>query len=141
MTAETANNILNDFRSITDPKLQAALVSVEKNDIFVYLFILLGSSAIIYSLFGIPMLSLQILCVGLHIGTRGWQDPEAWPPNLGRISEPYSIRRLCGYVHSYLPLRVQFSPIQFVFQCDVQQVRSISEITSALALSLTKKVG
>ena len=139
VTAETANNILNDFKSITDPKLQAALVSVVKNDIFLYFFIFLGSSAIIYGLFGIPMLSLQILCVGLHIGPRAWQDPEAWPPNFGRISEAYSIRRLWGYVHLYFPLRVQSSLIQLVFQRNVQEVLLISEITSAPALTLKKK--
>lgn len=98
LTAMTAENILDDFKSIADPKFQTALASVVKNDIFLYIFIFLGSSAIIYSYFGIPMLSLQILCVGLSIGPLAWQDPEAWPPNFGSISEAYSIRRLWGYV-------------------------------------------
>lgn len=139
VTAMMATNILDDFKSIDDPKLQAALVSLVKNDIFLYLYIFLGSSAIIYGLFGIPMLSLQILCVGLHIGPRAWQDPEAWPPNFGSISEAYSIRRLWGYVHSYFSPAVQSSPVQLAFRSDMPQVLSTPEIRSVLGRSMKEK--
>lgn len=119
VTALTARNILDDFKSINDPKLRAALVSVVKNDIFLYFFIFLACFAIIYSYFGIPMLSLQILCVGLRVGPRAWQDPEAWPSNFGSIFEAYSIRRLWGYVYPYFLPMVRPSPIQLIFPFDL----------------------
>lgn len=118
LTAWTAKNILDDFQSIADAKLQAAVVSVVRNDIFLFVFIYLGSAMIIYSYFGIPMLSLSILCVGLRVGPSAWQEPEAWPPNFGSISEAYSVRRFWRYVSlstifSSWSLLVQF---QFQFQ-------------------------
>lgn len=115
LTALTARNILDGFKSITDPALQAALVSVTRNDIVLFVFIFLGSTAIIYSYFGIPMLSLQILCVGLGVGPSAWQSPEAWPPNFGSISEAYSIRRFWGYVYSHFLPEVQPSQISSCF--------------------------
>ncbi|KAJ5186086.1 hypothetical protein N7491_006043 [Penicillium cf. griseofulvum] len=63
----------------------------------IYALIVGGCAMTIYSHFGILMLPLSVLCVGLQIGPCSWQDSASWPPNFAGLSEAYSIRRFWGY--------------------------------------------
>lgn len=90
--------ILSGFKHVHNTTLRGALVAMTSNCIFLIIYVPLGWMAVINSHFGIYMFPLQVLCVGLHIGPKAWQSPEAWPPNFGSISEAYRIRRFWGYV-------------------------------------------
>lgn len=96
----SSQNIRNGFKDISSPTARNALVSVTQNTIFLYLFIVFSYAITIYSHFAIMTLPLSLLCVGLRVGPRSWQEPKSWPPNFGSLKEAYSIRRFWGYVLS-----------------------------------------
>lgn len=98
LTGLSCRSILNEFTNVSDPRLRNALLSVTSNTVFFYVFIVLGWAMTIYSHFGLFMLPLSVLCVGLKIGPSAWQNIESWPPTFGSLKEAYSIRRFWGYV-------------------------------------------
>lgn len=118
ITSVICRGILTGFQNLHNSTLQGVLVLMTDNAVCLSTFITLGWASVVYSHFGIIMLPLQILCVGLRVGPRAWQSPESWPPIFGSISEAYSIRRFWGYVEGPLPDRDnQFSssPPFFLF--------------------------
>ena len=106
--------ILTSFQSIRDPWIQATLVSLTSNTIFLYAFIVLGWAVTIYSHFALLMLPLSMVCVGLRVGPESWQEPEAWPPNFGSFKEAYSIRRFWGYTWHQQMRRTTSAPGVFL---------------------------
>ena len=98
VTVSLCRGILDDFVGIQNVRLREYLVLVTNNALFLHVLIVLGWAMTIYSHFGILLLPLSILCVGLEVGPESWQDPKGWPPNFGHIKEAYSIRRFWGYV-------------------------------------------
>jgi len=88
--------ILNGFENVGDAQLRERLVWVTEHTVIVYVLIAIGWGVTIYSHFGMLMLPLGVLCVGLRVGPRAWQEVEAWPPNFGNWREAYSIRRWWG---------------------------------------------
>lgn len=105
LTSAICRGILTGFQNLHNSTLQGVLVLMTGNAVSLSTFITLGWASVVYSHFGIMMLPLQILCVGLRVGPKAWQSPESWPPNFGSISEAYSIRRFWGYVEGPLPDR------------------------------------
>lgn len=103
LTTAICQGILTGFQNLHNSNLQGVLVLMTDNAVSLFSFIILGWALIVYSHFGIMMLPLQMLCVGLRVGPRAWQSPESWPPNFGSISEAYSIRQFWGYVEGPLP--------------------------------------
>lgn len=89
--------MLTSFRSIHVPWLRSTLMLLTWNPIFIYMFIFLGWTMTIYSHFALLDLPLGMICVGLRVGPKAWQELEAWPPNFGSYKEAYSIRRFWGY--------------------------------------------
>ena len=93
-----AQNIRNDWVTIGSATLRDALVSVTTNVYVLQLFLVTGYAITIYSHFGVMTLPLSMICVGLRVGPKDWQNVESWPPNFGSATHAYSIRRFWGYV-------------------------------------------
>lgn len=91
-----SQEIRTGFNSISNPPLKDLAVSITSNTLFLYVFIMFIYAVSIYSHFGIMTLPLSMLCVGLKVGPRSWQEQESWPPNFGSLKEAYSIRRFWG---------------------------------------------
>lgn len=128
--------ILTDLQNVHNTALRGTLVAITSNNIFLTIYVPLGWAAVIYSHFGIYMLPLQALCVGLSVGPRAWQSPEAWPPNFGSISEAYRIRRFWGYVFRIpLPLKESFNDASYRITWH-QQLRRVINTPGSLLLSL-----
>lgn len=107
LTGLCGRGILNGFENVSTPLLREALLAVTSNVVFLYTFILLGWAITIYSHFGIMMLPLSLLCVGLQVGPRAWRETESWPPNFGSFDSAYSNRRFWGYTwHQHLRRQV-----------------------------------
>ena len=99
LTHLSCKNILNGFAEVSSPQLQKVLLSFTSSPVFLFPFVVLGWAITIYSHFGLLMLPLSLLCVGMRVGPSGWQRVESWPPNFGSLKEAYSIRRFWGYAH------------------------------------------
>lgn len=107
----SSQHIRHGFRDIPSLQLREMMVAVTGNVIFLHVLIVLGYAITIYSHFALLTLPLSLLCVGMRVGPRSWQNVESWPPNFGGLKEAYSIRRFWGYVHqapsvSFRPLLV-----------------------------------
>ncbi|KAJ5951554.1 uncharacterized protein N7479_009967 [Penicillium vulpinum] len=63
----------------------------------IYALIVGGCAMTIYSHFGILILPLSALCVGLQVGPLSWHDAASWSPNFASLTEAYSIRRFWGH--------------------------------------------
>lgn len=96
LTTIVSQAILDGFPNISNDNLRELLVAVMNNNLSLYVVITLGWTLTVYSHFGILMLPLGFLCVGLQIGPKSWQDIEAWPPNFEVLSLAYSIRKFWG---------------------------------------------
>ena len=107
----SCDRILSSFRALQDyPELQAALIYSTSRPLFLYTFIVLGWALTIYSHFAILMLPLAMVCVGLGVGPKAWQNAEAWPPNFGSFADAYSIRRFWGYTWHQQMRRMASAP-------------------------------
>ena len=104
LTGLCCRSILNGFENVSNPHLREFLVAVTSRAVFLYIFIVLGWAITIYSHFGLIMLPLSLLCVGLQVGPRAWRDMENWPPSFGSLKSASSIRRCWGCVPVWLPL-------------------------------------
>lgn len=100
VTGLIAQNIRNNWVSVGSARLREALVSATTNVCVLYLFVVAGYAIAIYSHFGVMTLPLSMICVGLRVGPKDWQNVESWPPNFGSVTHAYSIRRFWGYVYS-----------------------------------------
>jgi hypothetical protein len=96
LTAVICRGVLDGFPNVQDAQLRKILLLLTRNALFLHALIVLGWAMTIYSHFGLLMLPLSVICVGLRVGPRSWQDPEGWPPNFGSLKEAYSIRRFWG---------------------------------------------
>lgn len=92
----TARNIQSGFPSVAPPALREGLVDTAATPLFLYLFVAVGYAVTIYAHLGYITLPLSMLCVGLRVGPRAWQEPEAWPPNFGSLGDAYTLRRFWG---------------------------------------------
>lgn len=90
------DGILSSFRSLHYHELRAALIFLTNRSLFLYTFIILGWALTIYSHFALLMLPLAMVCVGLNLGPKAWQNVDAWPPIFGTSGDAYSIRRFWG---------------------------------------------
>lgn len=99
LTGLCGRGILNGFENVANPLLREILVALMSNTLFLYAFIVMGWAITIYSHFGLAMLPLQLLCVGLQVGPHTWREMESWSPSFGSLKSAYSIRRFWGYVN------------------------------------------
>lgn len=133
LTTAICRGILTGFQSLHNSTLQGMLVLMTDNAVSLSFFIILGWALVVYSHFGIMMLPLQMLCVGLRVGPRAWQSPESWSPNFGSISEAYSIRRFWGYVGGPLPDgddNFSFSPPPTFFSFEKMPILTLHDRTT-----------
>ncbi|KAJ5359807.1 hypothetical protein N7517_008998 [Penicillium concentricum] len=107
---------------------QHAIPSLVDN-LQIYALIVGGCAMTIYSHFGILMLPLSALCVGLQVGPRSWRDAASWPPNFASVNEAYSIRRFWGYTWHQQLRRQAAAPGEYLISVLPSSVR-ISKRTS-----------
>lgn len=108
------DGIISSFQSFQHPELRATLILLTSRSLFLYIFIVLGWALTIYSHFAILMLPLAIVCVGLQVGPKAWQQVDAWPPNFGNFRDAYSIRRFWGYTWHQQMRRIASTPGVFL---------------------------
>ncbi|KAI4200237.1 MAG: hypothetical protein LQ350_004095 [Teloschistes chrysophthalmus] len=92
-----AEAIRMGWPSVEPAPLRETVIALTSNSVFLHLLIVAGYAIAIYSHFGVMTLPLSLVCVGLQIGPRGWQEMENWPPNFGSLGAAYSIRRFWGH--------------------------------------------
>ncbi|KAL8689082.1 MAG: hypothetical protein Q9218_005162 [Villophora microphyllina] len=97
LTGRIAENIRMGWPSIQSVPLRETILAITGNAMFLHLFIVAGYAIAIYSHFGLMTLPMSLVCVGLRVGPRSWQEMESWPPNFGSLNAAYSIRRFWGY--------------------------------------------
>ena len=106
--------ILTSFRSIHVLWVRSTLMQLTWNPIFMYIFITLGWMVTVYSHFALLNLPLGMICVGLRVGPKAWQEVEAWPANFGSLKEAYSIRRFWGYTWHQQMRRAASAPATYL---------------------------